>query len=676
MLTTHFDMTDRNDLYFWGVLLAMFSTILFLKHVTFFEPTGAMCFSDELIYKKNALAFFEGLKIKSAHYPPLYSLVLTPSFFFENWYDMMIRINGLLSTLLAIPVWLLSRAFLNARLSAIAVLLSLMIPFQVIYPAFILSENLFMTFFALAVVLALRGVDAGKFQAAIFGLTLAAAYLTRHLMLPAIPVLIAFWIALPYLTGRDASDFPRIKMIGSNFLIMGLGFVALYSPWLFYTNELDISVLKSMGFGISGLKAPQKNFSHAILWLSAYASYITLSAAPFLLPILLYIFASLPKEFRNRSVSRVTAFALLIGLLTLCYWLVAANHSFSAKYNQVQPKYLIGRYLMFLTPLYIVVGVVTLKRLLDGTLVLNRRRIATAVFLTLTAILTARWILHGQGIWGLPPWFADIEFNSPDAFSYKSAPMLLTAVTGTLTLGGIIWAQQQKNYKLNGIMAAGVVLLICQAGIFANAVHRLPMNFDGLHPRNLAPILLKHAPSNDQPSVLYYDVIGLSEGEMLRGLRFWGTEVDIESLHRLNNNAMLTPPSGPILMLTRQKSSLPELLSYKVGQETFWLYRIDEPYQLERPEIHAYGPNRIQAGRAFNRQPGGASAMWLKTRGATSWTIITFNDHELETVVRSPSFLTAVVPDPLFSVPGEAQVYLKDRLTGHVSQSVIIEIFD
>jgi hypothetical protein len=45
----------RGDLYYWGAISGLVILILCLKHVVFYEPTGAMYFFDELIYKRNAL---------------------------------------------------------------------------------------------------------------------------------------------------------------------------------------------------------------------------------------------------------------------------------------------------------------------------------------------------------------------------------------------------------------------------------------------------------------------------------------------------------------------------------------------------------------------------------------------------------------------------------------------
>ena len=156
------------------------------------------------------------------------------------------------------------------------------------------------------------------------------------------------------------------------------------------------------------------------MWSSAYAAYLILALAPFLLPLLLDFFSAVARKIQIRGMSRETAFAWLLLLLTICYWLLATQHSFRAKYNYPDPKYLIGRYLMFLTPVYIVAGLMALERLFSFKAVIKWQQIAAAAFISGAGVYVARLILHRQGIWEFPGWFADIEFNSPDAFPYSN----------------------------------------------------------------------------------------------------------------------------------------------------------------------------------------------------------------------------------------------------------------
>lgn len=667
-------ITCRDDYLFWGLFIGSALLLLWLKHAFFYSPTGATCFGDELIYKRNAANFFEGIRIRSAHYPPLYSLIITPAFLFQNWYDALIRMNGLVSTMLAIPVWFLSREFLDRRVSAVAVLLSLMIPFHLIYPGYILSENLFMPLFALAVLFALKGADGKPFMAGVFGVTLAAGHLTRHLMLPAVFLLSVFWIVLPYITERKESP-PVFRALRLNFLIMALCFLVPYSLWLAYITCLDIPAMKAMGFGISGLRAPQQNLPAAIMWLSSYGSYVILAAAPFLLYIVTWGLASASK-WRLVPVSKEAAFALLTLALSICYLMVASNHSFSAGYNADSPKYLIGRYLMFLTPLYIVLGLIAMKRLVDKEMPVRRWQIVCSAVLVVAVIFTARWILHEGGIWGLPGWFANIEFNSPDAFVYLSPVMLWIAVLCVMASAGLIWSCKTiiKTRHAKYLSAALItILLVWHALIYVYTADRLPVNLDGLHPRYLAGPLSDKIIRNENSIELFYDIPGLDESSMHRALAFWGVAVKRNELRSVFHNSNAVPQADLFWMLSPHRYQGKEVLSYDVGAKTFYLYEIDRRTILPL-KIRQYGPATVRARELFNHQAGDLSAMWLKTLNATSWTRIILNGEEAMTVVENSKTLTAVVPDALFAQPGKIEVRLKDRLTDAESKPVFIDV--
>lgn len=663
----------RTEPLFWGGFLFGVILLLWLKLVVFHSTNGPTCFGDEWIYKRNAEHLFAGTPLPDAHYPPLYPLVLAPAFLLQSWYDAMIRINGLVSTLLAVPVWLLARELLDRRVSAVAVLLSLMIPFHLIYPGFILSENLFMPLFVLAVLLAFMGADAGRSRAAFFGFALAAAHLTRHLMLPAVFILSALWIAVPYVTASTRADFPSIRKLWPNVAILVLCYGALYSCWTVYMHLLGIPVQEAAGFGISGIKAPHTDPGGVALWLTAYGSYLVLAAAPFLVPILASARACPSGWFRGLPMSREAVLAWVTVLLSGCYWLLAANHSFSAWYNQASPQYLIGRYLMFLTPLYIVLGLVAIQRIADDGTALKRGRTGAATLLALAVIAAARWVLHGRGVWELPPWFASIVFNSPDAFAYKHPLMLVAALLGSAALGRILTAGSPGSRRFL-MVAACSVLLVWHAALYTCAASLMPVNLAGLHPRNIAPALSREVSPEGTAPDLYYDVEGLDERTMRLALRFWGTEYDQEKLHAHSGDPCSASPRAPFFVLSRHEYPITPALTYEVGGRPFRLYRIDGEDLLQAPRIHGFDPGSIRAGVPFNRQPGGESALGIDASNATAWTAVIFKGHVLPTTTASPSLVTVTVPAELFATPGDIQVYLEDRLTGKTSDPETITV--
>jgi len=83
------------------------------------------------------------------------------------------------------------------------------------------------------------------------------------------------------------------------------------------------------------------------------------------------------------------------------------------------------------------------------------------------------------------------------------------------------------------------------------------------------------------------------------------------------------------------------------------------PRQEDDPELVKLHPDATFAGQAFNRQPGGTSAIAVNTRNAKNTTVIVFAGQPLDTVFGGDSLLSAVVPSTLYAKPGRYEVYLQ-----------------
>jgi hypothetical protein len=79
-----------------------------------------------------------------------------------------------------------------------------------------------------------------------------------------------------------------------------------------------------------------------------------------------------------------------------------------------------------------------------------------------------------------------------------------------------------------------------------------------------------------------------------------------------------------------------------------------EPLVLRR-----LGPSRTSAGKGFNLQPDGQSALSAIREHAVPGTVIIFDGTPLATDYASDSWLTAMVPAALYGRPGRYEVYLK-----------------
>lgn len=104
-----------------------------------------------------------------------------------------------------------------------------------------------------------------------------------------------------------------------------------------------------------------------------------------------------------------------------------------------------------------------------------------------------------------------------------------------------------------------------------------------------------------------------------------------------------------------------------------WMSRLlKPPAPLILKEI---GPTKTKAGQAFNVQPDGHAAMWLKTENATETTVLIWGWTRLKTTYGGPTALTAsVAPKELYSKLGQYQIYLLDPKTDKTSNVLFFTV--
>lgn len=189
-------------------------------------------FGDELFYKTDALALFRSqpYPLGDNSYPPLYPLVLAPAFLFgDEWYDWMIRINVLVSSLTIVPVWLIARELMDPRRASLAVVFGLLIPYHVVFPRLVMSENLYLPLFLAAVYQAVADRPSPLAARSVaLGVVLALCQLTRHLNLVAVPILVLCYVAFA-VRGRGEDPRGRRGSMLRQLGVVSIAFVAVYA---------------------------------------------------------------------------------------------------------------------------------------------------------------------------------------------------------------------------------------------------------------------------------------------------------------------------------------------------------------------------------------------------------------------------------------------------------------
>lgn len=564
------------------IIILSIIAVLIYKHFFIFLPTGPTIIKDELLYKENAELLFKGKYFYHSIYPPLYSLVISIAFYFNNWYESIQIINSLTSTLLIIPIWMISRMFISPTKSLIVVLLLVLLPYHAFYPGYVMSENLFLLIFAFSIYFSIQGADTTYSNSILFGIFLGLGYLTKYLMLPAIPILIFFWILFPISSYQTRYKIFKSKQFWINSILLMSFFIFTLLPWIIFAQKSNLKFSDSLGFFFtgnktlanisSGLLSNEKKLSNLLMWGSSYASYIILALAPFITPLIYYIFSFL--SFKNKKKDyKIELFTILSISLLLMYWLVSTQHSFRASYNYPNPSYLLGRYLMHLSPFFIIIGIIAMEKIFKNPLKIKKLNMFFAIIFLITIMLLSRGILYKNGIWFFKPTFADNVFNSPDSLFYHIDFSFYSSIFFITLLGLLIILQTKveiKKSKLFLIIFA-TILVSWQSLILKNASERIKNNISGIHARKLAEFLKSNTKAYNNTTI-YYSVRYLWPEYWESVSLFWGGPK--LNYVPLNEKESICVKNNSDLLLTENNLSIKPILSYKFLDGNCYLYKI------------------------------------------------------------------------------------------------------
>lgn len=563
-------------------ILALVTFALFaLKAVWAVLISSGPLISDELLYKFNAGVIFDLQKYSTAHYPPVYSLVLAPSFFFKNWYEGMLVLNAFWSSLVVPASWLLARTA-GVQHPLIAAVLAAMLPMQVIYPNTLFSENLFVPLFVLATALALRGGKRGNIEALAFGFVLGIAHLTKYLFLPALPLLFGAWIYSRYSNMPDARSGGLLQRYFPVFLVLA-SYGVVIGVWLIYGLASGFNLKQLFGLGISGGIAKAATGGSLFMWIAAYTSYVILAWLPSWGIFAIWLSQQIDKPWRIRLETQHVRFLILTLLLVGCYWLVAVQHSFGAGYNYPEPKYMIGRYLMHLSPIMLVAGVWLLEKIAESKLPFRPIRAVISIGILICCVSAAWWILIHTGIWTSSHWNIGHIINSVDVTAFVSPWVYLSAIIMLLLVLIITWFRSNNIRMLVlPIVAFMLVSLVVDAertqtrqnGFhyrqIAYAVGNLNHHGDSLNiftdNRDLSRLLSQHFRGKDYAMILNQ-----------KRMAFWGVKQKQILIQDVSNQAdfQFASIQTPSLFVSNTLFNIKPLREYIVNGITYYIYRLE-----------------------------------------------------------------------------------------------------
>lgn len=117
------------------------------------------------------------------------------------------------------------------------------------------------------------------------------------------------------------------------------------------------------------------------------------------------------------------------------------------------------------------------------------------------------------------------------------------------------------------------------------------------------------------------------------------------------------------------------LVAEALADQIDWRSILPGPAVLDKREplqIISFEPTQSVAGKPFNQQADGTSAMRLIPNRVNPNLLVVFDQSVLPTVIAKDA-ITASISTSLYAAKGPHQIYLADSMTGEVSQTVVFQ---
>ena len=422
-------------------------------------PTPSLYF-DEYIYSAMARSFLQFKPFilfgRWNYYPPLYSIALIPALISNDMgvsYLIMKLTNSLLISSLIFPSWFLSRRFFNQRESIIIAFLTVLMPTSNLYPAYLLSENMFVPLFQLSIFLILKmSFDDRARWDFLCGMSIALCYVTRLTGLVLVPIV---FLVLMLKLGRDAlrehrgQPLTAVRFIGSTLTSaiqrvlrkpgLWFGFFLTIAPWSIYNVTcfgFSLGALTGLGAQpspeiLTKLSDPG-SMSWMILsdWFILHFNYVALATA--VIPLSLFLFGAVYSVRRELPASDLPASVFVLEVLAafLLLTLVAALQAYPTHF------YLVGRYIDPVLPSLVIGAFLGLKRYL------NADAAQTVGKLVLFGLISISILSFSPLRLGAPAMTMGMNYLLGDTSPEIGALLaLLLLVTGLLRASNLKWNQ-------------------------------------------------------------------------------------------------------------------------------------------------------------------------------------------------------------------------------------------
>ena len=512
-------------------LIVLTVATLVLRIAIAVNDGGPTLYFDEAYYIENARALFELAPYATAHYPPLYSLLLAPGQLAEDWYPVTMAISAAASALTVPAAWFLGRS-VGLRWPLVAAAVAAASPAYLAYAGYMMSENLSTPLFVVAIALACRGRAR---EGWLLGLALAGLIGTKYLFLPAAFILFVMYLVVRRKPGRGwrlAESARAAVPVVVPIAVLGLG-------WLAYAMASGFSLFEAAGLGVPsstlGRGASDGDPKFLLLWLTIYCGILLLPTLPAVLAIVVY--AGRPRSAGLFLTRPQAIFAVGLAVLVVTYLATTVQHSFGAYYNYPEPSRAWGRYLMHLSPTLILLGLLLLQRLGENRAAVRPLRVLAALVVTLAAGLAAWRILYYGWIFGMPRWSFDYPLTAADVFPFRTLGTVVMYVAATVVVGGaLMWRPRWAAAIGCGVVVAALVLSSVTYLVRSFPIDEFSgdrSNVNGSLPRKLFATMDADGVAGSPAMFVLAD--GLNVRSMEWDTRFWDVDPDTVAVARADD---------------------------------------------------------------------------------------------------------------------------------------------
>ncbi len=343
--------TDDDLVTIFAIFIALVMAKVFVVIPTAYGPVIA---GDEIRYFQLARELFNGTFsiAKMNHSPILYPAMLSIAFLWGDRAYFVVKIlNAIYSSSIVFPLYLISRRYFSRVDTLLITLAACVLPYHLLFPRMVMSENLYFPLLLWFIFFMLNKpgnprTNLGWHLAA--GINLGLLELTRYITLALIPPLLISWLFLNG-EGNDGKKLGRPQTFGQLGVFI-VGILIGDCPWLVAGIRAKVPFDILLGFDItSHTTSAQLTIHNLFIWLILYCCYLILMAAPFL-PFFSYLVVCKFRDW-DREVRR---WIIVLGALVAGFLAASVRHSWRALYNQTIPSRIMGRYILYFTPLFVI----------------------------------------------------------------------------------------------------------------------------------------------------------------------------------------------------------------------------------------------------------------------------------------------------------------------------------